>query len=82
MRPRQHESGEERQTASLLRPLRRRADRIERPARVRIRRRKPCTLARRRLFGWYVRLLTGYPLFLAPDEPGAVVKVSVRGGHE
>jgi hypothetical protein len=25
---------------------------------VRIRRRKPCVLARRRLFGWYVRLLT------------------------
>jgi hypothetical protein len=25
---------------------------------VRIRRRKPCTLCRRRLFGWYVRLLT------------------------
>jgi hypothetical protein len=46
------------QTARLLRPLRRRADRIERPARVRIRRRKPCTLCRRRLFGWYVRLLT------------------------
>jgi len=32
------------QTARLLRPLRRRADRIARPARVRIRRRKPCTL--------------------------------------
>ena len=46
------------QTARLLRPLRRRADRIARPARVRIRRRKPCTLCRRRLFGWYVRLLT------------------------
>ena len=42
----------------LLRPLRRREDRIARPARVRIRRRKPCTLWRRRLFGWYVRLLT------------------------
>src|SRR3954467_9350542 len=46
------------QTASLLRPLRRRADRMDRPARVRIRRRNPCTLWRRRLFGWYVRLLT------------------------
>jgi hypothetical protein len=46
------------QTARRLRPLPRRADRIARPARVRIRRRKPCVLARRRLFGWYVRLLT------------------------
>src|SRR4051794_23020881 len=31
---------------------------IARPARVRIRRRNPCVLARRRLFGWNVRLLT------------------------
>src|SRR3954453_2509167 len=46
------------QTARLLRPLRRRAERIERPARVRMRNRNPCTLWRRRLFGWYVRLLT------------------------
>jgi len=59
----QHERdrrGRSRQTARLLRPLRRRADRIERPARVRMRRRKPCTLWRRRLFGWYVRLLTSF----------------------
>ena len=48
------------QTARLLRPLRRRADRMARPARVRMRRRKPCTLWRRRLFGWYVRLLTSF----------------------
>ena len=41
-----------------LRPLARRAERIARPARVRIRRRKPWVLARRRLFGWKVRLLT------------------------
>src|SRR4051812_49786707 len=46
------------QTARLLRPLRRRAERIDRPARVRMRSRNPCTLWRRRLFGWYVRLLT------------------------
>ena len=44
---------------SFARPLRRRDDRIDRPARVRIRRRKPCFLLRRRLFGWKVRLLTG-----------------------
>lgn len=47
------------QAARRLRPLRRRADRIERPARVRIRNRKPWVLARRRVFGWKVRLLTG-----------------------
>src|SRR5690606_11457028 len=42
---------------SSVRPLRRRAARMARPARVRMRRRKPCFLARRRLFGWKVRLL-------------------------
>ena len=36
--------------------MRRRFDTIARPARVRIRSRKPCTRARRRLFGWKVRL--------------------------
>ena len=45
------------QAARRLRPLRRRLDRIERPARVRMRRRKPWVLCRRRLFGWNVRLL-------------------------
>lgn len=43
------------QTEMEARPLRRRAERIDRPARVRIRRRKPCFLCRRRLFGWNVR---------------------------
>ena len=33
---------------------------MARPARVRMRRRKPCVLARRRLFGWKVRLLTRF----------------------
>src|SRR6478736_5833943 len=42
---------------SSVRPLARRAERMARPARVRMRRRKPCFLARRRLFGWNVRLL-------------------------
>ena len=37
--------------------MRRRDERMLRPARVRIRRRKPWVLCRRRLFGWYVRLL-------------------------
>src|SRR5262249_40457862 len=38
-------------TESFLRPLRRRAERTARPARVRIRTRKPCVRLRRRLFG-------------------------------
>lgn len=42
----------DRQTASLARPLRRRAAMIARPARVRMRSRKPWVFARRRLFGW------------------------------
>ncbi len=40
--------------------MRRRPAMIARPARVRIRSRKPCVLDRRRLFGWNVRLLTEY----------------------
>lgn len=39
------------QADSSPRPLRRRAEMMARPARVRIRSRKPCVLARRRLFG-------------------------------
>lgn len=39
------------------RPLARRAARIERPARVRIRARKPWFFARRRLLGWNVRFM-------------------------
>lgn len=42
---------------SSVRPLRRRAARIARPARVFMRRRKPWVFARRRVFGWNVRLL-------------------------
>src|SRR6202035_4484303 len=49
------------QTLTRARPLRRRADRIARPARVRMRNRNPCVFARWRLFGWNVRLLTGTP---------------------
>ena len=44
------------QALSARRPLRRRLETTDRPARVRIRKRKPCTRARRRLFGWKVRL--------------------------
>ena len=49
------------QALRRARPLRRRAARTARPALVRMRSRKPCVLARRRLFGWNVRLLTGTP---------------------
>ena len=41
----------------MERPLERRLARMDRPARVRIRKRKPCVFARRRVLGWKVRLL-------------------------
>jgi hypothetical protein len=44
------------QADSSLRPLRRRAAMMARPARVRMRKRNPWVFARRRLFGWKVRL--------------------------
>jgi hypothetical protein len=43
---------------------------------VRMRRRKPCFLARRRLFGWNVRLLTGLP-----HDSGGGFAVLVRPGQ-
>ena len=51
--------GADGQADSAARPLRRRAAMMARPARVRIRRRKPWVRLRRRLLGWKVRLLTG-----------------------
>ncbi len=53
--------GRQDQALSRSRPLCLRAARTARPARVRMRSRNPCVLARRRLFGWNVRLLTGAP---------------------
>jgi hypothetical protein len=50
-----------RQALRRARPLWRRAARTARPARVRMRSRKPWVFALRRLFGWNVRLLTGAP---------------------
>jgi len=47
------------QAERRVRPFERRAARIARPARVRIRARKPCVLARLRLFGWKVRFMPG-----------------------
>ena len=70
MRGRQHVN----QAEMLARPLRRRLARMLRPARVRMRRRKPCFLARRRLFGWYVRLLTGRSFVTMWPNPAAVQK--------
>jgi len=49
------------QTLTRARPLRRRDARMARPARVRMRSLNPCVFARRRLFGWNVRLLTDAP---------------------
>jgi len=43
------------------RPFPRRAERIARPAREAIRARKPCFLARRRVFGWKVRFVMRTP---------------------
>jgi hypothetical protein len=55
---RQHSAPRRRpdQADSVSRPLRRRAAKMARPARVRIRSRNPWTRERRRLFGWKVRL--------------------------
>jgi len=61
--PSRHCTGQTRagQTLTRARPLRRRAASTARPARVRMRSRNPCVFARRRLFGWNVRLLTETP---------------------
>jgi hypothetical protein len=64
------------QTLTRARPLRRRAARTARPARVRMRSRNPCVFARRRLFGWNVRLLTGTPG--QQDEVGAATGPAMR----
>lgn len=50
---------------------------MARPARVRIRSRKPWVLARRRLFGWKVRLLTAAP---QDRVPVGITGGSVRSG--
>ena len=80
MRSREHR---EFYAESSTRPFARRAERIARPARVRIRARKPCFLARRRLLGWNVRLL----MRITPDRrspersrPGTRVQGTAREG--
>ena len=68
------------QAASFWRPLRRRFFRISRPARVDIRERKPCFLARLRTLGWYVRFISspnvgGVASVRTPDERSEAVEV-------
>ena len=67
--------GRQDQALSWSRPLRLRAAMMARPARVRMRSRKPCVFARRRLFGWNVRLLTGAP---GRDHVAGTLEDSVR----
>jgi hypothetical protein len=70
------------QTLTRPRPLRRRAERIARPALVRMRSRNPCVFARRRLFGWNVRLLTGdsrYGALIAKATTGARARERTAG---
>src|SRR3982750_3286794 len=52
---------------------------IARPARVRIRSRKPCVLDRRRLFGWKVRLLTRYSYCTTSAGAGPPADGHARG---
>jgi hypothetical protein len=63
------------QAVSARRPLRRRSDTTARPARVRMRSRNPCTRARRRLFGWKVRLplATAFSSLCLAHRPAAML---------
>jgi hypothetical protein len=72
-------AGSTAQAERRVRPLERRAARMARPARVRIRRRKPWVLARRRLFGWNVRLLTRGLLDLRSGSAGGRLVGRGRG---
>jgi hypothetical protein len=65
------------QADSSERPLRRRAAMIARPARVRMRNRNPWVLARRRLFGWNVRL----PLVTAVVLPVLGARLKIAGSQ-
>ena len=65
--PRRRDAG---QTLTRARPLRRRAASTARPARVRMRSLNPCVFARRRLFGWNVRLLTSTPVHVNVQRQG------------
>ena len=65
---------------SSVRPLRRRAPRMARPARVRMRSLNPCTLERRRLFGWKVLLLIA--VSPKPSSEGRKEAVSPKAGSQ
>ncbi len=71
----QHRTASTAQADRRARPLRRRSPRIARPARVRIRRRKPCLRARRRLFGWKVRFVTGVLPIVSCLRPQAIAVI-------
>jgi hypothetical protein len=70
------------QADSSVRPLRRRAAMMARPARVRMRKRNPWVLARRRLFGWNVRLplvtTVGLPVLGARPHPSGLRRRDCR----
>ena len=66
------------QADSLARPLRRRAARMARPARVDMRRRKPCVFERRRLLGWKVRLVVTAILLGGEWSPTLVDRLGYR----
>ena len=70
------------QADSSVRPLRRRAAMMARPARVRMRKRNPWVLARRRLFGWNVRLplvtTVGLPVLGARPQPSGLRRRACR----
>jgi hypothetical protein len=85
--PRSPHCLDQRETVSRVRPLPRLAARIARPALVRIRKRKPCVFARRRVFGWNVRFplaILGSPTKrkagCAPTEGGSIRKLPSMEG--
>jgi hypothetical protein len=67
------------QADSRARPLRRRAPMMARPARVRMRNRKPWVLARRRLFGWKVRFTSGLQRSTAGHNGSGPTTARARG---
>lgn len=68
----------------VVRPLARRRRMIARPARVRIRARKPCLRFRLRLFGWYVRfmLVLEFRRSAECDRSWAAAVATIRSGGE
>lgn len=69
------------QAESRARPLRRRALRMARPDRVRMRARNPCLRARRRVFGWKVRFTRGSDAVRQDDEGALPHRTPVGQGY-